>query len=81
MQHRSIDAQALETGEIDTEDNVTEQRQADLYCDSAGEQAVIAIDNMSKRMTDKRRKIISSSKSRSLGIDLSSSLAALGQLY
>ena len=52
VQHRSIDARALKTGEIDTEDNVTEQKQADLYCDSAGEQMVIAIDNMSERMTD-----------------------------
>ena len=52
VQHRSIDARALETGEIDTEDNVTEQKQADLYCDSAGEQMVIAIDNMNKRTTD-----------------------------
>ena len=52
MQHRSIDARALKTGEIDSEDNVTEHKQADLCCDSAGEQMVIARDNMSERMTD-----------------------------
>ena len=52
VQHRSIDARALKTGEIDTEDNILEQKQADLCCDNAGEQMVIAIGNMSERITD-----------------------------